>query len=204
MIDWIEKHLTSWQTWVGLILGSIASMAAVFVALKNCLTVLLAAYRGGVFVIKIEEVIGKFKTEVLERLDRIDEGQANQIQIRRAIMEEDEAKAWFEADHRGHLIWANRLYRDLVGMESDHVRGRGWEAGIAAETRDEVLRDWTSAFDHQRMFERVLIFQCIRDGTRQRVRLSAWPIRRESDGKILSYTGNATILSHERRSSSKA
>lgn len=199
----IEQWLTTWKAWVAIVAGIAGSAVTFFVVLRKCIVLLNKAHATGAFVMDVEaNVKNAIETAikpVMEKLDRLDEGQQNIIQARRAVMEIDQLKAWFETDPHGKFVWANRMWRTLTGMESDNVRGHGWEAGLDHETREEVLRDWNAAFDHQRLFERQVVLADTVRGTRCHVRLNAWPIRRESDGRILSYLGNATIIANESR-----
>lgn len=185
----LQAWLTTWQGWVALITGFLGAVATATLALRKAATAFGAAYKAGVFLIDLEGRMG----DIASRMERIEEGMQNLIQGRRGIMEEDSVKGWFECDEHGKFTWANRMWRELTGMESDHVRGHGWEAGIDNDDREEFLKRWRSAFDHQRIFEdRATLVNRI-TGKKTEVRFACWPIRNEHNGKILSHLGHCTI-----------
>lgn len=196
MIEWIERHLKTWEG----VLGSIIFFAGCFAALwKFAIPRFRRGYSRTLAIMNLEETLAHRDTElkgiltlIYTRLDHLDSGQQNIIQGRRGIMEEDEQKAWFECDEHGRFTWANRLWRSFTGMESDHVRGHGWESGIANDDREELLRLWRDAYDHQRIFESRTTLVNRMTGKLTEVRLSSWPIRNEKTGSIISYLGHAT------------
>ncbi len=204
MIAWIKSWLSTWQAWIELAIAIPATIILTVRLLGKCVRQLNTAYLGGVFLMNIKEEINaataKIEAKIDERCDKIDErcgrleaGMINTISVRRAVMEVDEVKAWFEATPSGRFEWANRLWRHLTEMDVSEIMGDGWINGVAEAERDKVMADWKQCIDAGISFDHTATLVG-RRGQTTRVRISALAGRGTPGGPVTVYTGHATIL----------
>lgn len=59
----------------------------------------------------------------------------------------------FKTDAAGDCIKVNQTYCRLTGRTEAECFGGNWIYCIAPENRDEVMREWNAAVEHQRNFE---------------------------------------------------
>lgn len=205
-MPWYEE---AWNTLAGKIALATAGTTAVIGVLANLRTVIgffrsvlgffVSIYRSFVFLSNAQEESQASEMRIMQRLDRIDETQEEDRQIRWGVMHTDKTRAWFTCDKGGRFVRVNRMWSEWTGLEGHELSGYGWENAIAEENRNEVIREWRYAIDHQRAFDATVVL-AHRDGEKHiKVRLSADPVRSKShDGEILSYLGNAVFISHDR------
>jgi len=184
------------QSWEGLctaIAGAIASTLGVFHLLPRIYKVLRNFYDGALFTIEIRDKLAEIKSEMVQRLDSLDDGQLNMIVVRRQMLDNDYEVAYFETSPTGKTLWVSKTWSQWTGLSENEARGNGWENGIAPEDLSRVLHNWQLAIDHQRDYvDRYSYVD--RAGWRRSVETVARPIRRK-DGTILNFFGSARIVS---------
>lgn len=169
------------------IVAAIAATIGLLKAIPPAFKLAKQLIDGSVFVLDIKvwgvELIKKME----EGFKRVEDGQLNQINARRFYLDADERNAHFETDARGKTEWVSRRWRLMTGLDNSQARGSGWENGIAPDVQDAVLREWQAAIDHQRTFDRLVVY-VDREGRRTTMKVIASPMR-DRDGNVMQFHG---------------
>lgn len=113
----------------------------------------------------------------------------------RASHEED-PRGMFDLDENGHLIWANRTYLRLSGLDMEGARHMGWISAIAAEERAKAAESFIDAVEQQRQWKEAVTING--SGTPYRSVVVVTPLL-GADGKMLGMQGIVTWMPKDGR-----
>ncbi len=110
--------------------------------------------------------------------------------------------AVFEADAKGHLIYANRYWESMVGLTIEEILGQGWVRMVHPEDIERVSEAWRQAIDQGR--ECSVEWRARRgDGEVRWIVSRSKPIRDEYD-RIRGHVGMAIDVTQRRRAEEEA
>lgn len=199
-MTWIKAWLAVAEDWWKTAVAGIGIICGILVYGKKLFANLKLAHEGGLFLINVKEnfetarietkkSVDEAKEILLERLDRLDRGQANTIQTRRMLLNREVNSAFFECDMMGGCVWVSRLWRRMTGLDIEEARGNGWEIGIAPENRAGVAMLWAESIAKGRGFESEVTY-IDRDGMRTSMKVFADPIEDDHTGKVIGWFGH--------------
>jgi PAS domain S-box-containing protein len=58
-----------------------------------------------------------------------------------------------EFNKEGNLVWCNKAFTELTGLDSDNLHGRNWLMCVDEETRNHVVRLWNDSIKENIPFE---------------------------------------------------
>lgn len=189
--DGMKSFLLSWEGFWTAVTGAVVATITFIKLVPEVLRLLVTFRDGALYTLAIKETINGMKSEILERMGKLDDGQINQIEWRRHTLDADELAVYFQADAQGKTEWVTKTWTKWTGLDTDEAIGNGWENGIATEDLPRVMQNWQLAIQGKRDYQDSFSYMD-RRGERTRVDVKATAIRR-ADGTILNYCGNARI-----------
>lgn len=189
--DGVKHFLQSWQGLCTAIAGAVVATLGVLKIVPELYRILSTFKAGAIYTLEIKETVTGMERRICERLEKLDDGQINQIEWRRHTLDNDPNALYFQTDARGKTEWVTKTWTRWTGLDTGSARGSGWENGVDPVDLPRVLQNWQLAIDHQRDYQDTYCY-IDRVGNRTRVEVKATAIRR-ADGTILNYCGNARI-----------
>lgn len=180
------------------ILACLVALGGILALIPKLFRLMMAFYDGAKFTLDIRDHMTEMKKEVVSRhgeiilaIKRIDEGQRNIIVTHQQMLDCSHMP-WFITDGHGRYQWVNTRWKRLTGLETEQIRGHGWENGIHPDDRPRVILSWNTAVDHQRDHEENYRFINRAGVSSLPIRMVAHPIRNEA-GTILNYIGHSLV-----------
>lgn len=93
-----------------------------------------------------------------------------------------------EFDKVGHLVWANKSFADMTGLEVDNLIDNGWVMTIEEEDRDKVWKLWQSSIIHNIPFESEFTLKHQGTNSTKLVKCTILPFK-SMDGSVIGYYG---------------
>jgi len=97
-----------------------------------------------------------------------------------------------EFDKNGQLIWANKAFLNMIGLELEQVKYNGWAIGIEEEERDKVWKLWMNSIANNIPFESEFLLKNQSNNNSNQVKCTILP-HKSVDGSILGYHGTVVI-----------
>jgi PAS domain S-box-containing protein len=83
-------------------------------------------------------------THLRANLDSLRAHIATETAARRAIMQCDD-DAFFEANMKGQILWANSAFLAMLGRKLEQIMGYNWRNSIHGHYREGVIANWASS-----------------------------------------------------------
>lgn len=96
-----------------------------------------------------------------------------------------------EFDKTGQLVWANKAFLNMTGLDSESVKSNSWVISIEEDFRDKVWSLWQNSIKFNIPFESEFIIKHQQSGHTREVKCTIYP-HKSVDGSILGYHGTIT------------
>jgi PAS domain S-box-containing protein len=96
-----------------------------------------------------------------------------------------------EFDKTGQLVWANKAFLNMTGLDSESVKSNSWVISIEEDFRDKVWALWQNSIKYNIPFESEFIIKHQQTGITEDVKCTIYP-HKSVDGTILGYHGTIT------------
>lgn len=138
---------------------------------------------------KIDALLMEFRPNgggsMRDALDRIERNMEFVTGMRRAHQNLSNV-AMVETDATGRVVWVNRGFVRLFGVDEASVLGSGWVNTVVADEREWAERTWLHAIQEEREFDETITYVNRENGRCFRARATAAPIR-GGHGEVLGY-----------------
>ena len=96
-----------------------------------------------------------------------------------------------EFDKTGQLVWANKAFLNMTGLDSESVKFNSWVISIEEDFRDKVWELWQNSIKFNIPFESEFNIKHQQTNITKEVKCTIYP-HKSVDGSILGYYGTIT------------
>jgi PAS domain S-box-containing protein len=131
---------------------------------------------------------------IMDRILRIDDN-TRLAELRSKLIASNLMTAsMLEFDRMGNLVWCNKAFNELTGLETDKLLGRGWFMCVEEDDRQHVIDLWNASIVQDVPFESQFNLKNQHTGKIQDVKCQIFPHKSITNEKIniLGYYGIMT------------
>lgn len=101
-----------------------------------------------------------------------------------------------EFSREGNLVWCNKAFTELTGLDSDNLHGRNWLMCVDEEARNHVVKLWNESMKENIPFESEFNIKNQKTHQVKQVKCQVFPhqsLKKDVDN-ILGYYGTIVVL----------
>ena len=131
---------------------------------------------------------------IMDRILRIDDNTRLAELRSKLIASSLMTASMLEFDRMGNLIWCNKAFVDLTGLEFENLNGKGWLVCVEEDHRKRVVELWNESIREDIPFESEFEIKNQKNGNLTFVKCQVFPHKSVSHEKynILGYYGTIT------------
>lgn len=101
-----------------------------------------------------------------------------------------------EFNKEGNLVWCNKAFTELTGLDSDNLYGRNWLMCVDEEARNHVVKLWNESIKENIPFESEFDIKNQKTHQTKSVKCQVFPhlSSKKESGEILGYYGTIVVL----------
>lgn len=132
---------------------------------------------------------------IMDRILRIDDNTRLAELRSKLIASNIMTASMMEFDKMGNLVWCNKAFNQLTGLETDKLLGRAWFMCVEEDDRQHVIDLWNSSIVQDVPFESQFNLKNQETGAIQCVKCQIFPHKSITNEKtsILGYHGIMTV-----------
>lgn len=101
-----------------------------------------------------------------------------------------------EFNKEGNLIWCNKAFAELTGLDGDDLHGRNWLMCVEEEVRNHVVKLWNESIKENIPFESEFSIKNQKNHQTKHVKCQVFPhqsLKKETNN-ILGYYGTIVVI----------
>lgn len=129
---------------------------------------------------------------IMDRISRIDDNTRLAELRSKLIASNLVTTCMLEFDKSGQLVWANKAFLDITGLQLEQIRNNEWFVCVSEEDRERVWNLWKHSLDSKIPFESEFEIKNQINHSHKNVKCVVHPhksIANTPDGGILGYYG---------------
>lgn len=128
---------------------------------------------------------------IMDRILRIDDNTRLAELRSKLIASNLVTTGMIEFDKTGQLVWANKAFLNMTGLDSESVKSNSWVISIEEDFRDKVWELWQNSIKYNIPFESEFAIKHQQTGITDVVKCIIYP-HKSVDGTVLGYHGTVT------------